>query len=312
MNIGTVVVGERAVGLPTTLPVAGAPGGAAAPAVARPPLAGSPGPAAAGVLGGLLRNVSQASLLGHAEQLGSILTRLTRSAFGGAATGTTGAASTAAASSSTGALAFLKDSKLSVEEKLARLMVYLSDKYEKQLEQKLQQYAALEGGTATSAAKKSSSASSSGGASALKEGLSALVSKAGLGKLLGGGTLQKLAGQLAGPVLAGAATALGLPALAPTLLKAGPLLASFASGAVSALAGEAGAPTKAGSSTSKSATSSSKSATGSSSSASGVSEKQLMTEIQILQEKQKEMFTLVSNILRSQHDTKMAVIGNVR
>jgi hypothetical protein len=37
-----------------------------------------------------------------------------------------------------------------------------------------------------------------------------------------------------------------------------------------------------------------------------------MTEIQILQEKQKEMFTLVSNILRSQHDTKMAVIGNLR
>ena len=37
-----------------------------------------------------------------------------------------------------------------------------------------------------------------------------------------------------------------------------------------------------------------------------------MTEIQILQEKQKEMFSLVSNILRSQHDTKMAVIGNIR
>jgi hypothetical protein len=307
MNIGSVAVGERAAGLATTPPAAGAPGGPAAPAAARANLAGSPGAATTGVLGGLLRNVSQASLLGHAERLGSILANLTRGALGSGATGATGTKATGAGS---GALAFLKDPKLSVEEKLARLMVYLSDKYEKQLEQKLQQYAALEGGTGTGAAKKSSSSGSSGGASALKQGLSALVSKAGLGKLLGGGTLQKLAGQLAGPVLAGAATALGLPALAPTLLKAGPLLASFASGAASALSGEAG------SSTSKATTSSSKSGSSSgssgSSSASGTSEKQLMTEIQILQEKQKEMFTLVSNILRSQHDTKMAVIGNVR
>jgi hypothetical protein len=311
MNIGSVAVGERAASFSTTPPAGGA-GGPAASSAARCTPGATASPATGGVLGGLLRNVSQATLQRRAEQLGSILTSLTRSALGGGATGATGTASTAA--SSGGALAFLKDPKLSVEEKLARLMVHLSDKYEKQLEQKLQQYAALEGGT--SSTKKSSTSSSSGGSSAVKQGLSALVSKAGLGKLLGDGTLQKLAGQLAGPVLAGAATALGLPALAPTLLKAGPLLASFASGAFSALSGEAGATAKGGSSTSKSATSSSKSSSSSgssgSSSASGTSEKALMTEIQILQEKQKEMFTLVSNILRSQHDTKMAVIGNLR
>jgi hypothetical protein len=37
-----------------------------------------------------------------------------------------------------------------------------------------------------------------------------------------------------------------------------------------------------------------------------------MLELQRLQDKQKEMFSLVSNMLRSMHDTKMAVINNLR
>jgi hypothetical protein len=93
-------------------------------------------------------------------------------------------------------------------------------------------------------------------------------------------------------VLAGAATALGMPALAPAILRAGPLIG----GAVAGAAGGSAARTS----------------PSSSGAAGAPSEKQLMTEIQILQEKQKEMFTLVSNILRSLHDTKMGVIGNIR
>jgi len=191
-----------------------------------------------------------------------------------------------------------------VEEKLARLMVHLSDKYEKQLEEKLRQYGDLEstGKTGASATAKKSTASSSPLA-ALGDGLAQLASKAGL---LGGSgaastLLPRLASQLAAPVLAGAATALGMPALAPMLLKSGPLLGSLASGAVSALTGASGK-----------ATATTKSSSASSSTSGAPSEKQLMTEIQILQEKQKEMFTLVSNILRSLHDTRMAVIGNIR
>lgn len=256
------------------------------------PAAGAAGAPPKSFLDGLL-GLNQASSQRRAEQMGAMLTQFVRSAL----TGSTASSSATKSSSSSGSLAFLKDAKLSVEEKLARLMVYLSDKYEKQLEQKLQQYSNLENGKATTGSSKKSASSGSG--SALKEGLTALVSKAGLGKLLSAGSLQKVVAQVAGPVLAGAATALGMPALAPAILKAGPLLGGIASGALTAAA--------ASSSTSKGT-----SASSSSSGSTETSEKQLMTEIQILQEKQREMFTLVSNILRSQHDTKMAVISNVR
>jgi hypothetical protein len=195
-------------------------------------------------------------------------------------------------------------------------MVQLSDKYEKKLEQKLQQYADLEAGKggSTSSAKKATGAGST--LAALGEGLTTLLSKAGLGKAASGPFLSKLVSQAAGPVLAGAATALGLPALAPLILKAGPLLGSLAGGALTGLTGAAltagkGAAAKTSSTKTSSSTSTSASSSASSST-SAPSEKQLMTEIQILQEKQKEMFSLVSNVLRSMHDTKMAVIGNVR
>lgn len=295
MNIGSIAVGARA--LTTALSVTGTQGGVASPSVAPTAPGARSGPAAS-VLGALLGSASQVTAQRRAEQLGGLLTRLARTALSGATTGTKAATTTFSSS----ALGFLKDAKLSVDEKLARLMIYLSDKYEKQLEQKLQQYAALENGTAASSSTKKSSSASSG-LGGLVSGLSSLVSKAGLGKVLSSGGLQKLVGQVAGPVLAGAATALGMPTLAPVLLKAGPLLAGVATGAVSALTDAAG---------SKAATTTTSSSSSSGSSASGTSEKALMTEIQILQEKQKEMFTLVSNILRAQHDTKMAVITNVR
>ncbi|MGB8931052.1 MAG: hypothetical protein WCC48_07375, partial [Anaeromyxobacteraceae bacterium] len=256
---------------------------------------------------GVQPGAAQSTAQRQAEQLGSLLTRLVRGAVTGKAASATSATTSGTSSSAAGSLAFLKDSRLSVEEKLARLMVQLSDKYEKQLEQKLQQYGDLESGkTSSSSSTKKSSSSEPSIVSALGKGLSSLASKAGLGKELAG-FLPKLASQVAGPVLAGAATALGLPALAPLILKAGPLLGSVASGVVSGLTGSATA-------SGKSTTSSKASTSGSSgsSSASAPSEKLLMTEIQILQEKQKEMFSLVSNILRSMHDTKMAVIGNVR
>jgi hypothetical protein len=251
-------------------------------------------------LGDLVRGLSTAAGQRNAEQLGNLLSKFIR----GALTGTTTAP--ASTSSSTSSLAFLKDPKLSVEEKLARLMVSLSDKYEKQLEEKLKQFSDLESGKATSSTAKKSTTGSA--LSSLGDGLSRLLGAAGGGGgLLGGAILPKLVGQLAGPVLAGAATALGMPMLAPMILKAGPVLGSIATGAVSSLTGASTAGST-GTTTRASTSSSSSSST----SGSAPSEKALMTEIQILQEKQKEMFTLVSNILRSLHDTKMAVIGNIR
>lgn len=333
MNIGSIVSNVVA-SLPTIAAQPHARGATPATPAARA-AALNDGRPAGSTLEGVVRGLSLSAGQRQAEQLGTLLSRFVKSAAAGgltsASTAPKAASSTApkSASSSTAsktasssaALSFLKDSRLSVEEKLARLMVYLSDKYDKQLEQKMQQYANLESGTggASSSTAKSSSGSSKSSSSplaALGSGLSSLVSKAGLGSLLTGTFIPQLASQLAAPALAGAATALGMPALAPMLLKAGPLLGSLAAEAVSALTGGTG---KAGSATSGSASASgsTKSSTSSggstgTSSAAAPSEKQLMTEIQILQEKQKEMFTLVSNVLRSLHDTKMAVIGNLR
>ena len=49
------------------------------------------------------------------------------------------------------------------------------------------------------------------------------------------------------------------------------------------------------------------------SSAADESERQLeMMQIQRLQDRQKEMFGLVSNLLRGTHDTRAAIISNMR
>lgn len=308
MNIGQVLVGAGAAALPAASTGLAGIGLAAAAAIAR-----GAKPEAAGAAKTTGNGLAQTNAQRQAEQLGTLLSRLVRGNAVGSSATTTG---TGSSSGTSGSLAFLKDSRLSVEEKLARLMVQLSDKYEKKLEQKLQQYADLEAGKggSTSSAKKATGAGST--LAALGEGLTTLLSKAGLGKAASGPFLSKLVSQAAGPVLAGAATALGLPALAPLILKAGPLLGSLAGGALTGLTGAAltagkGAAAKTSSTKTSSSTSTSASSSASSST-SAPSEKQLMTEIQILQEKQKEMFSLVSNVLRSMHDTKMAVIGNVR
>jgi hypothetical protein len=297
MNIGNVLTTAAGAGQPAA---AGLGAVAAALARATTPAAASTGATAAGPalssLGPLLRGAAQAALQRGAGDLGSMLAGIVKKVVGGTSAA---AATSTRASGSSSSLAFLKDPRLSVEEKLARLMVHLSDKYEKQLEEKLRQYGDLEAGKATSTSTARKGTASASPLAALGDGLKSLLSKAGLGSsLLTGTLLPQLATQVAAPVLAGAATALGMPALAPMLLKAGPLLGSLAAGAVSALTGKSASTSTA--------------AASSGASADAPSEKQLMTEIQILQEKQKEMFALVSNILRSMHDTKMAVIGNIR
>lgn len=286
-----------------------------------------------------------------AEQLGGLLGRFMRTAAkeAFAARSPRGSASTrephasssgsAHASGNRGPLAFLKNPKLSVEERLARLMVHLSDKYEKELDKKLQQYAQLESGKGTGGSSRSggsrgaggtggsegSSRASGFGASAAGQGgeggaLSGFLSGIG-GGLFSGDGFKGLLGQLAGPVLAAGATVCGFPMLAPLLSKAGPVLGGLASGALSSSDAadvterakrSRGGGGDDGDEGDGERSTRSASGSGGSSSSSSASEKQLMTEIQILQEKQKEMFGLVSNILRSMHDAKMAVVANIR
>jgi hypothetical protein len=201
--------------------------------------------------------------------------------------------------SARGALAFLDDPRLSTEEKLFRFMMYVSEKYDRDIEEKMKGA----GGGGGSAATQTTTKKSSNPLSKIAGALKAVVPGAGLAlETLGNKNLQSLLKTVSGPVLAAGATALGMPALAPLLAKVGPQLA----GATIDLAKALDAP-----GTTVSTTSS-----GTSGAASTGGEPQLdqrrMMELQYAMDKQKEMFSLVSNILRSMHDMKMVAVQNVR
>jgi hypothetical protein len=222
-------------------------------------------------------------------------------------------ASSSTSTSSSSALAFLADSKLSVEEKLYRFMLYVSDKYDKALEKKMNEIAGKQTSSSSSGSKSKGGGllgglfgGSGGGIGGLLGGaLKTVLPAAGIGlDLLKSTGIQDLITQASGPVLAAGATAMGFPALAPVLLKAGPALAK---GLFSAAGNAAG-----GSSSSSSSSGASEKGVTYSSADDPQIEQKDMLELQHLQDKQKEMFSLISNLLRSMHDTKMAVINNLR
>jgi len=250
-----------------------------------------------------------------------------RSTSTASSTASTAAAKTTSAKK-TGPLAFLDDSKMSVDEKIFRLSLYMTDKADKELEKKVKEI---------SGKGKAASSSSGGGgvlggllggsgASGLLGGLGGLLGKSGggglggalsvlgpLGSAVGMGVdlLQstgatKLIAQASGPVLAAGACAVGMPELAPAALKLAP---SIVGGAFDAIEGLSSAAGKASSSSSTSSSSSSLS-----SSADGdmdIDKKDLM-ELEYMQQKQQQMFSLLSNLMKTMHDTRMSVIGNMR
>jgi hypothetical protein len=199
-------------------------------------------------------------------------------------------------SAAKGPLAFLKDPALSIEEKLLRLLSHLSEKWEKEMQAKLEQ---MGDGGGTS----SSSSSSSGG---LLKGVASAFSKALGGSATGiaGAALgalktpavRAMLEKLGGPVLGAAASAMGFPAAAPALIKYGGSIVGAAADVASSVGEAQGAST-----------------TGTGGKAiSDAKRQQLTLEIQRLYEKQKEMFSLVSAISRVSHETRSAVIGNIR
>ena len=203
--------------------------------------------------------------------------------------------------------AFLKDKTLSVEEKLFRFMCAIAQRNDDEVLQKMEE---MKGG----AAKAAPGGSSSSGGSKKSSGVSVwsalklAVPALGLAsKVIGDAKLKSMLKQLSGPVLAAAATALGLPTLAPLALSAGP-------GVVSAiLDGKLGGSGAAAGEGAGSSGSSGASGSGASTTASSAKNEQVqLMELQRLVDKQKEMFGMVSNILRAQHDTRMSIIGNVR
>jgi len=233
----------------------------------------------------------------------------TSAAGKGSGAGYAGGASTAAASSSaaraTGEWAFLSDPSLSVEEKLSRFMIAVQKKLGDELTEKMSDYKAKygEGGTETKSQE-------SGGF--LGSILGAIFPAGGIfDKVLGG--LEKLLGEalksLGGPLLAALATAVGLPALAPAALKVGESLGkALASSTTTSKAKTTKATTTKSStgSTSKAPSTPKKAEPGS------PDERLEMLEIQRLVEKQNQLFTLVSNLMKSMHDTSMVAIQNVR
>jgi hypothetical protein len=225
------------------------------------------------------------------------------------ATGASKASTTAKASGSSSKssasdpLAFLKDKSLSIEDKLMKLLGYMNDRWEKEMQAKMDQIAASEAEKKKPATKSSSSGGGGVFGSVFDAVQKVVAPAAGLV-----GTVAKLPGvpdlvgkvvtDLGGPVLAAGATALGFPEFAPALLKLGPEIGKAAK---SLLAGaDAQKPKSSGSSS------------GSSKALSDAEQQMVMMDIQRIQERQKEMFGLVSNVLKASHDTRMSVVNNIR
>lgn len=221
-----------------------------------------------------------------------------------------------------GPLAFLDDANLSVEEKLMRLLAYLNDKWEKDMQKKMKEMGGAQGsgssGSSSTSGASSASTKKSGGIldsfTSIVKSATAFFPALGIGlQALQNPTVRAVASQLGGPVLAAAATAAGFPELAPAALKYGPAIVDFAAGAASSPSDKP-APA-AGSGGSASASASRSSRTGGSGSTGGLSDGQerlKLMEIQRIADQQKEMFSLVSGVLRARHDARMAVIQNIR
>jgi len=207
-------------------------------------------------------------------------------------------------------LAFLDDPKMSVHEKVFRLLMYLSAKYDREVEAQMKKIkgSKASGGTeGTAKAKKKRKKSFFGKAMDKMKfvfpavGLSSALLESPAGK--------KLLQDLSGPVLAAACVGLGMPQLAPLAAQLGPSLIDGAAEAQEALLYEDDEPSR------KAATSggSSSSGTAASTSESKASdEKEMAMELEYLLEKQKTMTGLLSNAMRCMHETSMAVVNNIR
>jgi hypothetical protein len=220
-------------------------------------------------------------------------------------------------------LAFLHDPSLSIEDKLIQLLGYLNAKWDKQIQDKMDRIGSSETAKKASGAKPSGSSGSSG---SKKKSGGFLGSLGGIGDFIQAVVSPATAAlkipavtdvlkQVGGPVLAAGATALGAPELAPFLLKNAPQIVDAASKLASSLGGaEPGSGSgSSGSSGSKPSGGSSKPSGSGDGKALTDSETQMIfMQIQRIQQKQQEMFGVVSAILKSNHDTRMAVVNNIR
>jgi hypothetical protein len=234
------------------------------------------------------------------------------SGAGYAKVATTASPKAGAGTKAGGEWSFLSDPALSIEEKLSRFMIAVQKKLDAELTDKMDDYKAKygEGGTE---AKKEDGGFFGGLLSSILPGIGG-----------GGGIFDSLFGGLegmlgdalksfGGPLLAALASAVGLPMLAPAAMKVGESLGGALSGALKGTTAKSGSSgsTKTGS-TAKS-TSKAKSGTTTQKGEAGSPDERLeMLEIQRLVEKQNQLFTLVSNLMKGMHETTMVAVQNVR
>jgi hypothetical protein len=214
----------------------------------------------------------------------------------------------------TGEWSFLSDPALSVEEKLARFMMAVQKKLDGELTQRMKDYKAKygEGGTE----------SKTDGGGIFGTILKVICPPLAIADSVFGGVdefLKDALQVLGGPLLAALATAVGLPMLAPAALALGEGLGAMLGG------GSTTAKPKTGSSgTTKTDTTKDKTPTKGTTTkpktdpktgtgeAGSPDERLEMLEIQRLVEKQNQMFTLVSNVMKGMHETTMVAIQNIR
>jgi hypothetical protein len=234
------------------------------------------------------------------------------SGAGYAKVATTASPKAGAGTKAGGEWSFLSDPALSIEEKLSRFMIAVQKKLDAELTDKMDDYKAKygEGGTE---AKKEDGGFFGGLLSSILPGIGG-----------GGGIFDSLFGGLegmlgdalksfGGPLLAALASAVGLPMLAPAAMKVGESLGGALSGSLKGTTAKSGSSgsTKTGS-TAKS-TSKAKSGTTTQKGEAGSPDERLeMLEIQRLVEKQNQLFTLVSNLMKGMHETTMVAVQNVR
>jgi hypothetical protein len=220
----------------------------------------------------------------------------------------------------TGEWSFLTDPSLSVEEKLARFMMAVQKKLDGELTQKMEDYKAKYGEGGTEAKKDE-------GGGILGTILKVLCPPLAIAGSVVGGVdefLKDALQVLGGPLLAALATAVGLPMLAPAALALGEGLGAMLTGGSSTAKPKSGSSgtsktpeKKPDTKTDTKATTKPKAAPKTdpkvpAGEAGSPDERLEMLEIQRLVDKQNQMFTLVSNVMKNMHETTMVAIQNIR
>lgn len=205
--------------------------------------------------------------------------------------------------------AFLHDKTMSIEDKLFYFMLAVQKKTDRELQDAMERYekqfaksgsSSSSGGSSAQSAKKDEGGGLFGFLGDVVDALGAVCPPLAIArKTLGDLDLGRIATQLSGPLLASLCTAWGMPMLAPVALQLGPQLVQSALGGA-----ESGGSAPASSGTSGSS--------GSTSGTTEADERYELMKLQRLVEKQQQMFSLISNMLKVMHDTGMNAIHNIR